>query len=99
MSYNETGTQKKRIIAHPWVFRGTASAPFVPAQGLRELKDTRLSHYPRPLSTVVLARTTGMLPKHHASASAKSQDVNGAGYLFCISTSDAEANGASASQN
>ena len=34
-SYNKTGTLKKRIIAHPRVFRGTASAPFVPAQGLR----------------------------------------------------------------
>ena len=34
MSYNETGTLKKRRIAHPWVFRGTVSAPFVPAQGL-----------------------------------------------------------------
>ena len=36
MSYNETGTHKKRRIAHPWVFRGTASAPFVPAQGLSQ---------------------------------------------------------------
>ena len=35
MSYNETGTHKKCRIAHPWVFRGTASAPFVPAQDLR----------------------------------------------------------------
>ena len=35
MNYNETGTHKKRRIAHPWEFRGTASAPFVPAQGLR----------------------------------------------------------------
>ena len=56
MSYNETGTRKKRNIAHPWVFRGTASAPFVPAQGLRAHVNS-LSPHPRPLSTAVLART------------------------------------------
>ena len=70
-SYNETGTHKKRRIKHPWVFRGTASAPFVRAQGLR-------AH--GPLSTAVLAQTIGKLPKHHdASASAKSRDVNSTG--------------------
>ena len=78
MSYNETGTHKKRRIAHPWVFRGTASAPFVPAQDLRAHGNS-LSPHPRPLSTAVLARTTGKLPKHHASASAKSRDVNSTG--------------------
>ena len=58
MSYNETGTHKKRRIAHPWVFRGTASAPFVPAQDLRAHGNS-LSPHPRPLSTAVLARTIG----------------------------------------
>ena len=67
MSYNEIGTHKKRRIAHPWVFHGTASAPFVPAQGLRAHGNS-LSSQPRPLSTAVLARTIGKLPKHHASA-------------------------------
>ena len=71
-SYNETGTLKKCRIAHPRLFRGTASAPFVPAQGLRA-QGNSLSPRPRPLSTAVLARTTGKLPKHHASASAKSR--------------------------
>ena len=78
MSYNETGTHKKRRIAHPWVFHGTASAPFVPAQDLRAHGNS-LSPHPRPLSTAVLARTTGKLPKHHASASAKTWDVNSTG--------------------
>ena len=78
MSYNETGTHKKRRIAHPWVFRGTASAPFVPAQGLRAHGNS-LSPHPRPLSIAVLARTIGKLPKHYASASAKSRDVNSTG--------------------
>ena len=80
MSYNETGTHKKRRIAHPWVFRGTASAPFVPAQDLRAHGNS-LSPHPRPLSTAVLARTIGKLPKHHASTSAKSRDVNSTGDL------------------
>ena len=80
MSYNETETHKKRRIAHPWVFRGTASAPFVPAQDLRAHGNS-LSPHPRPLSTAVLARTIGKLPKHHASASAKSRDVNSTGDL------------------
>ena len=80
MSYNETGTHKKRRIAHPWVFRGTASAPFVPAQDLRAHGNS-LSPHPRPLSTAVLARTIGKLPKHHASVSAKSRDVNSTGDL------------------
>ena len=78
MSYNETGTHKKIKIAHPWVFRGTASAPFVPAQDLRAHGNS-LSPHPRSLSTAVLARTIGKLPKHHASASAKSRDVNSTG--------------------
>ena len=80
MSYNETETHKKRRIAHPWVFRGTASAPFVPAQDLRAHGNS-LSPHPRPQSTAVLARTIGKLPKHHASASAKSRDVNSTGDL------------------
>ena len=83
MSYNETGTHKKRRIAHPWVFRGTASAPFVPAQDLRAHGNS-LSPHPRPLSTAVLARTIGKLPKHHASASAKSRDVNSTGDLAAL---------------
>ena len=33
MSYNETGTLKKRIIAYPRVFSDTASAPFGPCSG------------------------------------------------------------------
>ena len=78
MSYNATGTHKKRRIAHPWVFRGTASVPFVPAQGLRDHGNS-LSPYPRPLSIAVLAQTIGKLPKHHASASAKSREVNSTG--------------------
>ena len=78
MSYNETGTHKKRRIAHPWLFRGTASAPFVPAQDLRAHGNS-LSPHPRPLSTAVLAQTIGKLPKDHASASAKSRDVNSTG--------------------
>ena len=78
MSYNETGTHKKRRIAHPWVSRGTASAHFVPAQGLRAHGNS-LSPHPRPLSTAVLTRTMGKLPKHHASASAKLRDVNSTG--------------------
>ena len=40
MSYNETGTHKKRRIAHPWVFRGTASAP---AEGADENLHLRLT--------------------------------------------------------
>ena len=62
-------------IACFWVFHGTASAPFVPAQGLRAHGNS-LSPHPRPLSTAFLAQTIGKLPKHHASASAKSWDVN-----------------------
>ena len=65
-------------IAHPWVFRGTSSGPFVPAQGLRA-QGNSLSPHPTPLSTAVLARTTGKLPKHHASASSKSGVVNSTG--------------------
>ena len=72
------GTHKKRRIAHPWVFRGTASAPFVPAQDLRAHGNSSSPH-PRPLSTAVLARFIGKLPKHHASASEKSRDVNSTG--------------------
>ena len=67
MSYNETGALEKRKNTHPRVFRGTASAPFVPAQGIRAQGNS--------FSTAVLARITGKLPKHHASASAKSGDV------------------------
>ena len=78
MSYNETETRKKRRIAHSWVFRCTAIAPLVPAQSLRAHGNS-LSPLPRPLSTAVLARTIGKLPKHHASASAKSRDVNSTG--------------------
>ena len=77
-SYNETGTHKNRRIAHPWVFRGTASATFVPAQGLRA-QGNSLSPHPRPLSTAVLARNIGKVPKHHESACAKSRDVNSTG--------------------
>ena len=81
MSNNKTGTLKKRKIAHPWVFRGTASAPFVPAQGLRAYGNS-LSPHPRPLSTDRGPRlTTCNLPKHHASASAKLREVNGTGDL------------------
>ena len=72
---------KKRRIAHPWVFCGTASAPFVPAQGLRAHGNS-LSPHPRPLSTAVFARTIGKLPassRDHASSSAKSRDVNSTG--------------------
>ena len=83
MSYNETGPHKKRRIGHPWVFRGTASAPFVPAQGLRAHGNS-LSPHPRPLSTAVLARTIGKLPKHHASASVKSRDINSTGDFTAI---------------
>ena len=61
-----------------WVFRGTASAPFVPAQGLRAHGNS-LSPHPRPLSTAVLARTIGKLPKHRDSASTKSRDVYSTG--------------------
>ena len=78
MSYNQTGIHKKRRIAHSRVLCGTASAPFVPAQGLIAHGNS-LSPHPRPLSTAVLARTIGKLPKHHASASAKSRDVNSTG--------------------
>ena len=46
-----------------------------------ELMGTRSLPHPRPLSTAVLARTIGKLPKHHASASAKSRDVNSTGDL------------------
>ena len=77
MSYNQTGTHKKRRIAHPWAFR----PPFVPAQDLRAHGNS-LSPHPRPLSTAVLARTIGKLPKHHASASAKSRDVNSTGDFY-----------------
>ena len=51
-----------------------------PAQDLRAHGNS-LSPHPRPLSTAVLARTIGKLPKHHASASAKSRDVNSTGDL------------------
>ena len=78
MSYNETGSHKKRRIAHPWVFRGTASAPLVSVQGLRAHRNS-LSPHPRPLSTAVLAQTIGKLPKYHTSANAKSRDVNNTG--------------------
>ena len=50
MSYNETGTLKKRIIAHLLVFRGTASVRFVPVQGIRA-QGNSLSLHPRLLST------------------------------------------------
>ena len=69
-------------IQGPRVFRGAANPPFVPAQGLSS-KDL-LSPHPRPLSTAVLARTTGKLPKHHASASAKSRDFFGSGDFTAI---------------
>ena len=65
-------------IAHQRVLHGTASAPFVPAQGLRAPGNS-LSPHPRPLSTAVLTQTTGKLPKHPASVSAKSRDVFGTG--------------------
>ena len=64
---------KNSKIAHPWVVRGTASAPFLPAQGVRA-QGNSLSPHPRPLPTVVLARAPGQLPEHHASASAKSRN-------------------------
>ena len=53
MNYNEKVTLRKRKIAHPWVLRGAASAPFVPAQGLRA-QGNSLSPQPRPLKTVIL---------------------------------------------
>ena len=77
MSYIETGTHKKRRIAHP----GCAVAQQVHLLSLLrvfELTGTR-PLLPRPLSSAVLARTTGMFPKHHASASAKLRDVNNTG--------------------
>ena len=74
MGYSETGTLKKRIIAHPHVFRGAARAPFDPAQGLTA-RGNSLSPHPRPLSTAVLAQITDKLLKHHASVSAKSREV------------------------
>ena len=83
MSYNETGTHKKRRTVHPWVFRSTASALFVPAQGLRA-QGNSLSPRPRPLPTAVLARTIGKLPKHHTSASGKSRGVNSPWILLLI---------------
>ena len=70
MSYNETGTRKKRKIAHQSVFGGTANAPFVPAHGLRA-QGNLLSPHPRVQSTAVLARTTGKLLEHNASSIAK----------------------------
>ena len=60
------------------VLCGTASAPFVFALGIRA-QENSLSPHPRPLSTGVLARTTGELLKYHASASEKSRGVNGTG--------------------
>ena len=78
-------TQKaQKIHIHECSVRGTASAPFVPAQGIRA-QENSLSPHPRPLSTAVLARTTGKLLKHHASASAKSRDVFGTGNLTLLS--------------
>ena len=74
ISYNETGTLKSCAQ----VLCGTASAPFVFALGIRA-QENSLSPHPRPLSTGVLARTTGELLKYHASASEKSQGVNGTG--------------------
>ena len=44
---------------------GPATAPFVPDQGLWA-QGNIFSPHPRTLSTVVLAQTTGKLPKHHA---------------------------------
>ena len=78
MSYNENGARKRRKVTYPCVFRGVANAPFVPAQGLRA-KGNSLSSNPTHLSTAGLTRTTKKLPKHHASASAKSRDVSGIG--------------------
>ena len=49
---------KRAKVAHPQVFRGTASAPFVPAQGLGP-QGNSLSLHPRPLPTAVPAQTTG----------------------------------------
>ena len=80
-SYNETeNTQKKkkRVIAHPWVFRGTESAPFVPAQDFRA-QGNSFSPTPRHLSTAFLAWTKGKLPKHQASASSKSRNISSTG--------------------
>ena len=54
------------------------STLFVPAQGLGHQNNT-LSPLPKPLSTADFVRTTGKLPKHNASASAKSRDVFGTG--------------------
>ena len=58
-SYNELqqGTHKERKIAHPRVFRGSACAHFVPAQGLRDQGNSLFSH-PRPLPN------RGPLPNH-----------------------------------
>ena len=60
------------------MFHGTASVPFVPAQGLRA-QGNSLSPHPRPLSIAVLDKNTGKLPKLYASASVKSRDVNSTG--------------------
>ena len=64
MSYNENGTDKKRRNAHPWVFRGTASAPFVSAQGLGAHGNS-LSPHPRPLQVQSHGTSTalGILPQ------------------------------------
>ena len=70
MCYNENGTHKECRINHPRMFCGAACAHFVHAQGLRP-QDNSFSPLPRALSTAVHPQTTGKLPKHHASASAK----------------------------
>ena len=65
------------------VFRGCSVAQKVHLLShlrVLELMGTRsLPTHPRPLSTAVLARTIGKLPKHHSSASAKSRDVTSTG--------------------
>ena len=59
ISYNE---HKKRKITHPRVLRGEARAHFVTCSG--SWVSNSVSPHPRPLSTEVLDRTTGKLPKH-----------------------------------
>ena len=77
MSYNETRTHKK--AKSPIRACSVVQQVHLPSLLRVYIQGNSLSPHPRPLSTDVLAQTTDKLPKHHASASAESRDVNGTG--------------------
>ena len=80
MSYNESGTCKKRTVGHPEQQVHILSL----LRGLIAQRNL-LSPHSRPLSTAVLVQTTNKLPKHHVAANAKSRKSLALGILLLLS--------------